>query len=66
MMAKSAGIRPPAGFDIEARRRFTSWLGRRSYAARVERFGIERIREIARENGKKGGRRRKVEKKAEA
>ncbi len=37
-------------------RRFTSWLGRRSYAARVERLGIERIREIARENGKKGGR----------
>ena len=36
--------------------RFTSWLGRRSYAARVERLGIERIREIARENGKKGGR----------
>jgi len=24
--------------------------------ARVERLGIERIREIARENGKKGGR----------
>jgi len=37
-------------------RKFTSWLGRRSYAVRVERFGIERIREIARENGKKGGR----------
>jgi hypothetical protein len=36
--------------------RFTSWLGKRSFAARVERLGIERIREIARENGKKGGR----------
>ena len=36
--------------------KFTSWLGKRSYAARVERMGIERIREIARENGKKGGR----------
>ncbi len=35
---------------------FARWLGRRSYAARVERFGIERIRAIARENGKKGGR----------
>lgn len=35
---------------------FTSWLGKRSYAARVERLGIERIREIARENGRKGGR----------
>ena len=35
---------------------FTSWLGKRSYRARVERFGIERIQEIARENGKKGGR----------
>ena len=39
---------------------FTSWLGKRSYKARVERLGIERIREIARENGKKGGRPRKV------
>lgn len=36
--------------------RFTSYLGKRSYASRVERLGIERIREIARENGKKGGR----------
>ena len=35
---------------------FTSWLGKRSYAARVKRFGIERLREIARQNGKKGGR----------
>jgi hypothetical protein len=35
---------------------FTSWLGKRSYAARVERLGIKRIQEIARENGKKGGR----------
>ena len=33
-----------------------SLMGKRSYAARVQRFGIERIREIARENGKKGGR----------
>jgi hypothetical protein len=37
-------------------RKFTSWLGKRSYAARVKRLGIERIREIARKNGKKGGR----------
>ena len=37
-------------------KRFTSWLGKRSYKARVQRLGIERIREIARENGKKGGR----------
>ena len=36
--------------------KFTSWLGKRSYQARLRRFGIERIREIARENGKKGGR----------
>jgi hypothetical protein len=36
--------------------RFTSWLGKRSYKARLERLGIERIREIARENGQKGGR----------
>ena len=37
-------------------RKFTSWLGKRSYSARVQHLGIERIREIARENGKKGGR----------
>jgi len=34
-------------------------MGKRSYAARLERMGIERIREIARENGKKGGRPKK-------
>ena len=33
-----------------------SLMGKLSYRARVQRFGIERIREIARENGKKGGR----------
>jgi hypothetical protein len=33
-----------------------STLGKRSYRARVERLGIERIREIARKNGKLGGR----------
>jgi len=37
-------------------RRLASWLGRRSYKSRLERLGIERIRQIARENGKKGGR----------
>lgn len=37
-------------------KQFTSWLGKRSYKARLERLGIERIQEIARENGKKGGR----------
>jgi hypothetical protein len=42
-------------------REFTSWLGKRSYKARVERLGIERIREIARENGKLGGRPKKSE-----
>ena len=40
-------------------KQFTSWLGRRSYEVRVRRLGIERIREIARKNGKKGGRPRK-------
>jgi hypothetical protein len=35
---------------------FTSWLGRRSYKARLERLGLERLQEIARENGRKGGR----------
>ena len=33
-----------------------SLLGKRSYQARVSRFGLERLQEIARENGKKGGR----------
>jgi len=37
-------------------RRAASLLGKRSYAARLERLGIERIRAIARENGKSGGR----------
>jgi len=42
-------------------KKFTSWLGKRSFASRVQRLGIERIREIARENGKKGGRPKKGE-----
>jgi len=42
------------------RKRFTSWLGKRSYKARVKRLGIERVRAIARENGKRGGRPRNV------
>ncbi len=44
--------------------RFTSWLGKRSYEVRVQRLGIERIRQIARENGKLGGRPPKKGKKA--
>jgi len=44
-------------------RQFTSWLGKRSYKTRLERFGIERLREIARENGKHGGRPKKSESK---
>jgi hypothetical protein len=40
-----------------------SWLGKRSYTTRVRRFGIERVPEIARENGKKGGRPPKEQKK---
>ena len=43
-------------------RKFTSWLGKRSYTVRVKRLGIERIRAIARENGRKGGRPPKGEK----
>jgi hypothetical protein len=39
-------------------------LGQRSYRARLERFGLRRLQEIARENGKKGGRPPKVEKEA--
>jgi len=37
-------------------KRFTSWLGKRSYKSRLERLGLERLQEIARQNGKKGGR----------
>ena len=33
-----------------------SLMGKCSYRARVQRLGIERIRQIARDNGKKGGR----------
>lgn len=33
-----------------------SLLGKLSYKARLRRFGIERLREIARKNGAKGGR----------
>jgi hypothetical protein len=33
-----------------------SLMGKRGYIARLKKHGIERIREIARENGKKGGR----------
>lgn len=33
-----------------------SWIGSRSYEARLEKFGLEKLQEIARENGKKGGR----------
>jgi hypothetical protein len=39
-----------------------SLMGRRSYRARLKRLGIQRIREIARENGKAGGRPPKKEK----
>jgi len=49
--------------DRSELKKFTSWLGKRSYAARLERMGIDRIRQIARENGKKGGRPPKKEEK---
>lgn len=41
-------------------------LGQRSYKARLERFGIERLQEIARENGKLGGRPKGTSKIAES
>jgi hypothetical protein len=37
-------------------REAASLLGKRSYEARLGRLGIERLREIARKNGKLGGR----------
>lgn len=33
-----------------------SLMGKRSYRARLKRLGLERLQEIARENGKLGGR----------
>ena len=47
-----------------ARSEAAAVLGRSSYRARLNRFGIEKLRAIARENGKKGGRPRKSEKEA--
>ena len=37
-------------------KQFTSWLGKRSYQSRLARLGLEHIQQVARENGKKGGR----------
>ena len=37
-------------------KKLASWLGKRSYQARLERLGLKRIQEIARENGSLGGR----------
>jgi hypothetical protein len=37
-------------------REAASWMGRKSYRARLERLGLKRIQKIARENGKLGGR----------
>jgi len=34
-------------------RKFTSWLGKRSYKARLKRLGLDRIQQIARENGRR-------------
>jgi hypothetical protein len=42
--------------ESEAASKAASLMGKRSYKARLERFGLARIQEIARENGKKGGR----------
>jgi hypothetical protein len=36
-----------------------SLMGKRSYSARLKRLGLKRLQEIARENGKKGGRPKK-------
>ena len=44
-------------------KQFASWLGKRGYRSRLEKYGIERVREIARENGKLGGRPKKSESK---
>lgn len=41
------------------RTEFARYLGQRSYEARLQRLGLRRIQAIARENGRKGGRPRK-------
>jgi hypothetical protein len=43
-------------FTANQRRAYAAWLGKRSYAARVRRLGLRRLQEIARINGKQGGR----------
>ena len=43
-----------------------SALGRRSYKVRLKRFGLERLQEIARQNGKLGGRPKSNSRKKEA
>ena len=50
------GAVKPVSLTRGQRQAFAAWLGKRSYEARLNRFGIERLREIARENGKLGGR----------
>ena len=42
--------------DKTAVSKAASLMGKRGYKARLERFGIERLQEIARQNGKLGGR----------
>jgi hypothetical protein len=44
------------GSENAAASRAASLMGKRSYKTRLKRFGLERLQEIARENGKKGGR----------
>ena len=39
-------------------------MGKRSYKARLERLGLERLQEIARENGKLGGRPKQEQKRS--
>ena len=43
-----------------------SALGKRSYKVRLKRFGLERLQEIARQNGKLGGRPKANSRKKEA
>lgn len=51
--------------ESESASKAASLMGKRSYKARLERFGLERLQQIARENGKKGGRPRGSGKKQE-
>jgi len=47
-------------YTPEQLKAFSAWLGKRSYKARLKRHGRDKLAEISRRNGAKGGRPRKA------